>query len=71
MLQFAQQMDMANMSNEQQMELAMLQERAATDAANFTADNQFELTRLNNVVARSVRQAELNQRMEEVILMQS
>ena len=39
--QFAQQMDMANMSNEQQMELAMLQDRAATDSANFTADNQF------------------------------
>ena len=37
--QFAQQMDMANMSNEQQMELAMLQDRAATDSANFTADN--------------------------------
>ena len=65
---FAQQMDMANMSNEQQIELAMLQDRAATDAANFTADNQFELTRLNNVVARSVRQAELDQRMEEVNL---
>ncbi len=65
---FAQQMDMANMSNEQQIELAMLQEKAATDAANFTADNQFELTRLNNIVARSVRQAELNSRMEEVNL---
>ena len=65
---FAQQMDMANMSNEQQMELAMLQERAATDSANFTADNQFRMQELNNVVSRSVRQAELNSRMEEVNL---
>jgi hypothetical protein len=65
---FAQQMDMANMSNEQQIELAMLQERAATDAANFTADNQFRMQFLNQKVARSVRQAELNQRMEEVNL---
>jgi hypothetical protein len=40
-------MDMANMSNEQQIELAMLQERAATDAANFTADNQFRMQFLN------------------------
>jgi hypothetical protein len=66
--QFAQQMDMANMSNEQQMELAMLQDRAATDSANFTADNQFRMQELNQKVARSVRQAELNQRMEEVNL---
>jgi hypothetical protein len=66
--QFAQQMDMANMSNEQQMELAMLQDRAATDAANFTADNQFRMQELNQKVARSVRQAELDQRMEEVNL---
>jgi hypothetical protein len=66
--QFAQQMDMANMSNEQQMELAMLQDRAATDSANFTADNQFKMQELNQKVARSVRQAELNQRMEEVNL---
>jgi len=65
---FAQQMDMANMSNEQQMELAMLQDKAATDTANFTADNQFRLQELNNVVSRSVRQAELNSRMEEVNL---
>jgi hypothetical protein len=66
--QFAQQMDMANMSNEQQIELAMLQDRAATDSANFTADNQFRMQELNQKVARSVRQAELNQRMEEVNL---
>ena len=66
--QFAQQMDMANMSNEQQMELAMLQDRAAKDSANFTADNQFRMQELNQKVARSVRQAELNQRMEEVNL---
>ena len=66
--QFAQQMDMANMSNEQQMELAMLQDRAATDSANFTADNQFRMQELNQKVARNVRQAELNQRMEEVNL---
>ena len=66
--QFAQQMDMANMSNEQQMELAMLQDRAATDSANFTADNQFRMQELNQKVARSVRQAELDQRMEEVNL---
>ena len=65
---FAQQMDMANMSNEQQMELAMLQDRAATDSANFTADNQFRLQELNNIVSRSTRQAELNARMEEVNL---
>ena len=62
--QFAQQMDLANMSNEQQMELANLSERAATDTANFTAENQFELTRLNNVVTRASRQAELDQQME-------
>jgi hypothetical protein len=66
--QFAQQMDMANMSNEQQMELAMLQDRAATDSANFTADNQFRLTELNAIVQRNTRQAELNARMEEVNL---
>ena len=66
--QFAQQMDMANMSNEQQMELAMLQDRAATDSANFTADNQFRMQELNQKVARNVRQAELDQRMEEVNL---
>jgi len=66
--QFAQQMDMANMSNEQQMELAMLQDRSATDSANFTADNQFRMQELNQKVARSVRQAELDQRMEEVNL---
>ena len=65
---FAQQMDMANMTNEQQMELAMLQDRAATDTANFTADNQFRFQELNNIVERSARQADLNQRMEEVNL---
>ena len=64
----AQQMDMANMSNEQQMELAMLSEKAATDTANFTAENQFRLAQLQAQVARSVRQAELNSRMEEVNL---
>ena len=64
----AQQMDMANMSNEQQMELAMLSEKAATDSANFTAENQFELAELQSKVARSVRQGELNARMEEVNL---
>ena len=64
----AQQMDMANMSNEQQMELAMLSERAATDTANFTAENQFRLSELQAKVARSVRQGELNARMEEVNL---
>ena len=66
--QFAQQMDMANMSNEQQMELAMLQDKAATDSANFTADNAFSMQELNQKVARSVRQAELTSRMEEVNL---
>ena len=66
--QFAQQMDMANMSNEQQIEMAMLQDKSATDTANFTADNQFRFQELNNVVERSARQAELNQRMEEVNL---
>ena len=66
--QFAQQMDMANMSNEQQIELAMLQDKAATDSANFTADNAFSMQELNQKVARSVRQAELNSRMEEVNL---
>jgi hypothetical protein len=65
---FAQQMDMANMSNEQQMELANLTERAATDAANFTAENQFELARLNAIVDRNVRKSELEQRMKEVNL---
>jgi hypothetical protein len=65
---FAQQMDMANMTNEQQMELAMLQDKAATDTANFTADNQFRFQELNNIVERSARQADLNQRMEEVNL---
>tara|TARA_R110000822_G_scaffold70428_1_gene170384 strand:+ start:1348 stop:5109 length:3762 start_codon:yes stop_codon:yes gene_type:complete len=65
---FAQQMDAANMNNEQQMELAMLQDRAATDTANFTADNQFRFQELNNIVERSARQADLNQRMEEVNL---
>jgi len=64
----AQQMDMANMSNEQQMALAMLSEKAATDSANFTAENQFELAELQAKVARSVRQGELNARMEEVNL---
>ena len=64
----AQQMDMANMSNEQQMELAMLSEKAATDSANFTAENQFALAELQAKVARSVRQGELNARMEEVNL---
>ena len=66
--QFAQQMDIANMTNEQQMELAMLQDKAATDTANFTADNQFRLTELNAIVQRNIRQAELDQRMEEVNL---
>jgi hypothetical protein len=65
---FAQQMDMANMSNEQQMELANLSEKAATDSANFTAENQFELSRLNAIVDRNVRKAELEQRMKEVNL---
>ena len=65
---FAQQMDMANMSNEQQMELAMLTDRAASDTANFTAENQFELTRLNAIVDRNVRKSELEQRMKEVNL---
>ena len=65
---FAQQMDMANMSNEQQIELAMLQDKAATDSANFTADNAFSMQELNQKVARSVRQAELTSRMEEVNL---
>jgi hypothetical protein len=65
---FAQQMDMANMSNEQQMRLANLSEKAATDSANFTAENQFELARLNAIVDRNVRKAELEQRMKEVNL---
>ena len=65
---FAQQMDMANMSNEQQMELAMLQDKAETDSANFTADNAFKMQGLNQKVARAVRQSELNSRMEEVNL---
>ena len=65
---FAQQMDMANMSNDQQMRLANLSEKAATDSANFTAENQFELARLNAVVDRSIRKAELEQRMKEVNL---
>jgi hypothetical protein len=65
---FAQQMDMANMSNEQQMRLANLSEKAATDSANFTAENQFELSRLNAIVDRNVRKAELEQRMKEVNL---
>jgi hypothetical protein len=64
----AQQMDMANMSNEQQIELVNLQEKSATDAANFSADNQFRLQELTSVVARATRQAELNSRMEEVNL---
>jgi len=66
--QFAQQMDMANMSNEQQINLANLQEKAATDSANMTEANKFELSRLNNVVARNVRQAELKQDMEKANL---
>ena len=65
---FAQQMDMANMSNEQQMELAMLTDKAASDTANFTAENQFKLTRLNAIVDRNVRKSELEQRMKEVNL---
>ena len=65
---FVQQMELANMSNEQQVELASLQDRAATDSANFTADNQFKLTELNSIVTRSIRQTELNSRMEEVNL---
>ena len=64
----AQQMEMANLSNEQQMRMAELSDRAATDAANFTAENQFELAELNAKVQRATRQAELNQRMEEVNL---
>ena len=51
--------------------MAMLQERAATDAANFTAENQFELADSLKCECSSkelVRQAELNQRMEEVNL---
>ena len=66
--QFAQQMDLANMSNEQQMELAMLQDRAAMDTANFTAENQFRLTELNSIVQRNIRQADLDSRLEEVNL---
>ena len=66
--QFAQQMDMANMSNEQQINLAILQDEAATDSANMTEANKFELSRLNNVVARNVRQAELKQDMEKANL---
>jgi hypothetical protein len=61
-------MDLANMSNEQQIELAELSDRAATDTANFTADNQFRLSELTAQVQRSTRQAELNSRMEEVNL---
>jgi len=64
----AQQMEMANLSNDQQMRMAELSDRAATDAANFTAENQFELAELNAKVQRATRQAELNQRMEEVNL---
>ena len=66
--QFAQQMDIANMTNEQQMELANLSERSRSDSANFTADNQFRMQELNNIVARSMRKAELDSRMEEVNL---
>jgi hypothetical protein len=65
---FAQQMDMANMSNEQQIRLANLSEKAATDSANFTAENQFELASLNVIVDRNIRKAELEQKMKEVNL---
>ena len=41
------------------MRLANLSEKAATDSANFTAENQFELSRLNAIVDRNVRKAEL------------
>jgi hypothetical protein len=61
-------MDLANMSNEQQMELAMLQDRAAMDTANFTAENQFRLTELNAIVQRNIRQADLDSRLQEVNL---
>ena len=65
---FSQQMELANLSNDQQMRLAELQDRAATDTANFSADNQFELAELTAKVQRASRQAELDQRMEEVNL---
>ena len=67
-VQLAQQMELANLSNDQQMRYAELQDKIATDSANFTADNQFELAELTAKIQRSVRQAELDQRMEEVNL---
>jgi hypothetical protein len=65
---FAQQMDLSNMSNEQQIELAMLSDRAATDSANFTTSNQFRLNELNLMAERNVKKAELAQRMDEANL---
>ena len=42
----AQQMELSNLSNDQQMRMAELSERATTDAANFSTANQMELARL-------------------------
>ena len=49
------------MNAEQQMELANLQERAATDAANFTEANRFRLQELATHVKVMSENTELRQ----------
>tara|TARA_R100000353_G_scaffold59740_2_gene47393 strand:+ start:4099 stop:10242 length:6144 start_codon:yes stop_codon:yes gene_type:complete len=63
-VQLAQQMDMANMSNEQQVRMAELADRSAADAANFTEANRFELTRLQNYARIMSENTQLRQQAE-------
>ena len=65
---FAQQMDMANLTNDQQIEMAVLRNKQEVNAANFTADNQFRLAELNAKIARQVRMSDLLQRTAEINL---
>ena len=57
-------MDLANLNNEQQMELANLAERAATDSANMTEANRFRLQELTMATKILSENTELRQRAE-------
>ena len=57
-------MELANLNNEQQMELANLSERATADSANFTTDNQFRLQRLTIYTNMMAKNEDLRQNAE-------
>jgi hypothetical protein len=62
--QLAQEMSKASLSNEQQIRMAELAERAAEDSANFTTDNQYELMRLQNYTKFMSQNTEILQQTE-------